>query len=94
MLGVDDELVERMHIARDGVEEPAAVANLMQFGSNDPVNVINVKHADSEEDLYYDEDTLHKVARALRNAGLTIDQTTSVIREMQNDGIMFRERMP
>lgn len=46
------------------------------------------------ENLYHDEDTLHKVHRALRNAGLDIEQIEICVLEMQNAGILFRERMP
>ena len=94
ILGAEDELVEKVHVALHGEDTPAEVVELMQYGSEDPVSVLNVAHADADEDLYYDEDTLHKVARALRNAGLDIDGVTSAIREMQNAGILFRERMP
>lgn len=44
------------------------------------------------DQTHYDEDTLFKVAMALRKAGLTYNQVTDAISEMQNAGILFRER--
>lgn len=45
---------------------------------------------DSKEDLHYDEDTLFKVREALHM--LDDQQFTDAISEMQNAGILFRER--
>ena len=44
------------------------------------------------DEVYYDEETLFKVNRALRASGLTQVQTQDAIIEMQNAGILFRER--
>lgn len=41
---------------------------------------------------YYDERTLNKVAFALEKAGLSGQKTLDAINEMQNAGILFRER--
>lgn len=43
---------------------------------------------------YYTEDTLFKVFKALRKIGLDEEQATAAISEMQNAGILFRERRP
>lgn len=41
---------------------------------------------------HFDEDTLFKVINALVRSGLTEQQATDAINEMQNAGILFRER--
>jgi len=48
-----------------------------------------VTAADKER---YDEQTLFKVDTALRRAGLSDPQRTNAIIQMQNGGILFRER--
>jgi hypothetical protein len=45
-----------------------------------------------EEDLFYDEETLFKVMRVLRERGLSRVRVESVINDLQNAGILFRER--
>lgn len=40
----------------------------------------------------YNEDTLFKVRDALKRAGLSSEQIMNCIIEMQNQGILFRER--
>lgn len=45
-----------------------------------------------EHEESHDEDTLHKVHQALMRAGLTEAQGLNAINEMQNGGILFRER--
>lgn len=40
----------------------------------------------------FDEVTMFKVNRALRDSGLTLEQAQDAINEMQNAGILFRER--
>lgn len=40
----------------------------------------------------HSESTLPKVLRALIASGLTEEQAINAIREMQNDGILFREK--
>lgn len=42
----------------------------------------------------FDEQTLFKVFRALIESGLTEKQALSAINQMQNVGILFRERWP
>lgn len=44
-------------------------------------------------DETHDDDTLFKVAVALREVGLTEQQIDDAINSMQNYGILFRERM-
>lgn len=46
-----------------------------------------------EDDIYYDEYTLLKVVHALREAGISDDQADAAINQMQNRGILFRERV-
>ena len=46
----------------------------------------------SEE--YFDEYTMLKVVHALRGAGIPDDAAESAIIQMQNAGILFRERTP
>lgn len=82
VFGQFSELVQNM-----GCSYPSATVSSHTYDDEEPLSEI-------EEDLYYDENTLHKVARALRNAGMTIEQTTNAIREMQNARILFHERMP
>lgn len=42
----------------------------------------------------WNEGTLVKVREALYHAGLTQIECTEAIQEMQNNGILFRERLP
>jgi hypothetical protein len=44
-----------------------------------------------EEELYYDEDTLNKVHAVMTENGIA--QATEVIGQLQNAGIVFRERV-
>lgn len=43
---------------------------------------------------HFTEETLFKVFKALRRTGLDEDGATNAIAEMQNDGILFREKAP
>lgn len=43
--------------------------------------------------IYYDEQTLKKVFDALEVAGVTGQQATDAVNQMQNLGILFRERL-
>lgn len=45
-----------------------------------------------EDELYHDEDTWFKVYHALMRAGLGDVKSRSTITDMQNAGILFRER--
>lgn len=46
-----------------------------------------------EEELYYDENTLQKVLEALKNVSVLTDHLArEAITDMQNAGILFRER--
>lgn len=47
---------------------------------------------DDYDDLYYDDKTLDKVRTALREHGMGHTLITSAISDMQNAGILFRER--
>lgn len=53
-----------------------------------PKNVIE----DDDFPVYYDENTLRKVYDALEVAGVTGQQATDAVSQMQNLGILFRER--
>lgn len=44
--------------------------------------------------VVFSESTLFKVLDALVNSGLSQEQALNGIREMQNSGILFRERRP
>jgi hypothetical protein len=44
------------------------------------------------EALHYDEETLFKAFAGLLTSGLTADQGRDAINQMQNQGILFRER--
>jgi Trp operon repressor len=44
------------------------------------------------EDIHYTEGTLYKVYEALRRSDATEEQAQRAINEMQNAGILFRER--
>lgn len=46
----------------------------------------------SEDDVTFTENTLYKVYDALRGSGLSEDQSRDAISNMQNAGILFRER--
>lgn len=43
---------------------------------------------------FYDEQTLTKVFMALRKSGLSPVEATNALSEMQNSGVLFRERRP
>jgi hypothetical protein len=45
------------------------------------------------ENLRYDDQTLVKVANAMRKAGLNGTQISNAINEILNAGIVFRERV-
>lgn len=45
-----------------------------------------------EESLHYDENTLLKVYAALARAGLSPARALAAVNEMQNEGLLFRER--
>lgn len=47
-----------------------------------------------QDQVYYTEETLFKVYKAIRRAGVTEEFAEQIINEMQNDGILFRERIP
>lgn len=46
----------------------------------------------AKDETYHDDNTLAKVDEALRRAGLNPEQVREAINEMQNAGILFRER--
>lgn len=46
------------------------------------------------EQSRYNENTLFKVQRAFAVSGVSMEKTMEVITQMQNEGILFRERMP
>jgi hypothetical protein len=46
-----------------------------------------------EQRLYYDEDTLVKVYAALAFAGIYGEKAREAVNNMQNVGILFRERL-
>lgn len=45
-----------------------------------------------EDTEYYNEETLFKVYESLRRSGLSDSACRSAVNQMQNDGILFRER--
>lgn len=45
------------------------------------------------ENVTHDDQTLNKVREALVRSGLSFEQACESIREMQNFGILFRERV-
>lgn len=47
-----------------------------------------------KENVTFDENTLFKVYDSLRSAGLEEQQARDAISDMQNKGILFRERAP
>ena len=48
----------------------------------------------STDTTRFSEDTLFKVQRGLQSIGLGSKTITSAITAMQNEGILFRERIP
>lgn len=46
----------------------------------------------AEEELYFDDRTMEKVRMALWRSGMSYDEATDVIHNLQNAGILFRER--
>jgi hypothetical protein len=51
-------------------------------------------HAQPKENVTFDENTLFKVYDSLRDAGLDEQKARDAISDMQNKGILFRERVP
>lgn len=49
---------------------------------------------EEKEDLHHDENTLRKVYEGLLKAGIFGQQAVDVVSEIQNQGILFRERKP
>lgn len=47
-----------------------------------------------EEGVYFTEETLFKAYKAICRAGVTPEFAEKIINEMQNAGILFRERVP
>lgn len=47
---------------------------------------------DLKGDLYFDEKTLGKVYESLKTAGLPDQVAVDAVAEMQNRGVLFRER--
>lgn len=45
------------------------------------------------DNTYYDEDTLNKVYRGLNAAGIFSQQAVDAVNQIQNQGILFRERL-
>ena len=43
---------------------------------------------------YYGEDTMQKVYKGLKHAGLTDDQVVNAVNRVMNEGIVFREPRP
>lgn len=61
-----------------------------QLPSNSNVTIEMSSSAPSPE--LFLEGTMAKVFHALKRSGLTDDQALDGMREMQNEGILFRER--
>jgi hypothetical protein len=56
------------------------------------VRLWNEARGPQPEILHYDNETLNKVQRALLRKHFEFDQATLIISEIQNAGILFRER--
>ena len=55
--------------------------------------LLSEQETDSRGDLYHDADTMKKVHEALKRAGFQSEYTRiNIITELQNAGILFRER--
>lgn len=50
--------------------------------------------AEVKEELHHDENTLKKVYEGLLAAGIFGQKAVDAVSEMQNQGILFRERKP
>lgn len=53
---------------------------------------VNLSSKAPEPSEFFHSDTLKKVFEALKKSGLNDDQALDAMREMQNAGILFRER--
>lgn len=47
---------------------------------------------DEKGDVYYDETTLKRVYYGLAKAGIVGEQADDAVNQMQNAGVLFRER--
>lgn len=54
--------------------------------------VVGGSDDEPDEDLFYDENTLVKVREAIMRRGIKDDLATLIITDLQNAGILFRER--
>ncbi len=50
--------------------------------------------AETKEELHHDENTLRKVYEGLLAAGIFGQQAVDVVKQIQNQGILFRENKP
>lgn len=80
---------------RDG-KPPWCHQCLLTEDYKQPVSIFDKekKLAEEKEDLHHDENTLRKVYEGLLKAGIYGQQAVDVVSEIQNQGILFRERNP
>jgi hypothetical protein len=57
-------------------------------------HAFDAAESDEDDELYYDDKTLEKVTNVLRSHGLSSQLVTDLISDLQNAGILFRERRP
>jgi hypothetical protein len=80
---------KRLWAERDEARAELAEARRQRNAAVDKVRELQAAAADGE---HFDEDTLRKVYDALGSAGLSGEVARRVVTEMQNLGILFRER--
>ena len=72
---------------------PLLIATAVDYKMADEfVRLWNEARGPQPEVLYHDEETLNKVMRALLRKHYDYDDATLIISELQNAGILFRER--
>lgn len=88
-------MAEDAETSAKGFELLTEMANLLS-AEFPYVNVtsssVNADSEGEERPEFYNDGTMFKVYQALRRAGLSEPQALNAINEMQNDGILFRER--
>lgn len=80
-------------IGPDGVTITSMIERHIDFFvANDPTSIFFYAELGESSQLKNDEETVQKVFQALAGVGLSEGQIINAVNQMQNAGILFRER--
>jgi hypothetical protein len=80
-------------LGKDGVTITSVIERHVDFFvDHDPQSIFFYAELGSPTTLKNDEETVQKVFRALAGVGLSEAQIVNAVNQMQNSGILFRER--